>query len=633
MSLLRILLVCFLSSLFIACGGGGGSSSGGGNSAPVASAGADVSVTGGERVSLQGSGSDKDGDSLTYSWKQVSGEPVSLTSYSFQGDASFLAPINKNDYTLKFSLTVTDSKGASSSDEVVVTVTGVNQVPVANAGEDVIVDGLETVALSGSGSDADGTIETYSWTQVSGEPVTITSADQKNASFTAPSTMEELTLSFRLTVTDDSGATAEDGVNITVLPENAPDVAVHFPQTDTGYAGTEIDIFGQVSVRNAEGEDKSITSVTVDLGSGPVEATVNADGTWRATNVAVPSGVTDYMLEVIALDSVGLSRSSTIEFSALESNVGEGNSWYQSTAVVLDREDNKAYVLSKGNFVSDIKLFSVDLATGDRSGNISPFSNSAYGPTFVGGFNDMVLDKPNNRVFISAAPASGDAAIFTVDLETGNRVIISDDSTDTVVGMQNPVGLELAADGTLWVADNTAGSILAVDTETGARTVVADSGTPDVGMTVPLYLTYNDGDNSLYVSPYITDDPLLISVDLSNSNTTAIFSQNSTSNGPDLSPLTQGLVADSANNRLLVMNGGDDNLLSIDLTTGDRTLIAAGVTGSYTGTESGSVVNSKDVTYDSETQLLYVVGGEGDVAKEALFTIDPVSGDKVVRSR
>ena len=59
----------------------------------------------------------------------------------------------------QFQLTVTDNSGASSTDIVQVTV---NQAPVANAGADKLVNlPTNTVTITGSGTDADGTIATY----------------------------------------------------------------------------------------------------------------------------------------------------------------------------------------------------------------------------------------------------------------------------------------------------------------------------------------------------------------------------------------------------------------------------------------------------------------------------------------
>ena len=91
-----------------------------------------------------------------------------------------------------------------------------NQPPTAAAGPDQVVNAAAAVVLNGSGSlDTDGTIVSYLWEQTAGTGVVL-SGSGASRSFTAPSTAA--TLTFRLTVTDDDGATGTDTVTVTVQP-------------------------------------------------------------------------------------------------------------------------------------------------------------------------------------------------------------------------------------------------------------------------------------------------------------------------------------------------------------------------------------------------------------------------------
>lgn len=56
--------------------------------------------------------------------------------------------------------------------------------PQADAGQDQVVHGGDTVTLDGTKST--GSYLTFSWTQVSGEPVQLMNANTANPSFTAP---------------------------------------------------------------------------------------------------------------------------------------------------------------------------------------------------------------------------------------------------------------------------------------------------------------------------------------------------------------------------------------------------------------------------------------------------------------
>ena len=97
-----------------------------------------------------------------------------------------------------------------------------NQPPAVDAGADQSVDAGVMVFLSGTASDADGTIASYAWTQTGGMAVSLTGSDAATAVFVAPDVSVEETLTFRLTVTDNTGAQASDEVRVTVRPVMQP---------------------------------------------------------------------------------------------------------------------------------------------------------------------------------------------------------------------------------------------------------------------------------------------------------------------------------------------------------------------------------------------------------------------------
>jgi len=191
------------------------------NVAPMADAGSDQSVAAGTSVTLSGAGSsDPDGTIASYAWMQTAGSDVGLGDAGSQ-QVSFTAPDVATRETLTFRLTVTDDDGDTDTDTVNVTVRPVtaNAPPVAEAGEDQTVDAGASVTLSGAGSsDSDGTITGYAWTQTAGSTVQLGGGDTVRATFTAPNPSAQETLTFRLTVTDDDGATDSDTVDVTVRP-------------------------------------------------------------------------------------------------------------------------------------------------------------------------------------------------------------------------------------------------------------------------------------------------------------------------------------------------------------------------------------------------------------------------------
>ena len=90
----------------------------------------------------------------------------------------------------------------------------------ANAGEDETVVFGSTVTLNGINST--GSITSFSWTQLSGTPVTLVGADTLTPSFTAPNTTT--TLVFELMV-DGEGGPSTDSVSINVIEFAPPPIA------------------------------------------------------------------------------------------------------------------------------------------------------------------------------------------------------------------------------------------------------------------------------------------------------------------------------------------------------------------------------------------------------------------------
>jgi hypothetical protein len=72
--------------------------------------------------------------------------------------------------------------------------------------------------LAGSGTDSDGSVASYLWTQLAGPSVTSTNPNNASTNFDSPAAMSALTVMFQLTVIDDEGAAIADSVVITVHP-------------------------------------------------------------------------------------------------------------------------------------------------------------------------------------------------------------------------------------------------------------------------------------------------------------------------------------------------------------------------------------------------------------------------------
>ena len=187
------------------------------NKVPVANAGLDINITlPTNSVILSGSGTDADGSITAYKWTKISG-PSQFNIVASTKAQTSVSNLAQGIY--KFELTVTDNWGATASDIIQVTVNGAppqtNQLPKANAGSNLVITlPTNSVTLTGSGTDADGTIASYQWSKVSGpSQYSIVSSTKAQ---TIVNNLVEGIYQFALTVTDNSGAAAKATVQVTV---------------------------------------------------------------------------------------------------------------------------------------------------------------------------------------------------------------------------------------------------------------------------------------------------------------------------------------------------------------------------------------------------------------------------------
>lgn len=213
---------------------------------PIAAAKIDAStalpINQGNTVTLDGSGSNNainadffasqptSAPPLTFTWSQLEGPATVSFNDIHARKPNFSVPATG---TYKFQLIVNDSVEDSAPAIVTVQV-GSTQVvpnvkPIANAGADQTATAGSIVYLDGStSSDPDngpGTL-TYSWTQISGQSLTLNNANTATPSFTP---MLDGVYSFQLVVRDGKDVSLPSVVTVTVgtaTQANIPPVAV-----------------------------------------------------------------------------------------------------------------------------------------------------------------------------------------------------------------------------------------------------------------------------------------------------------------------------------------------------------------------------------------------------------------------
>jgi gliding motility-associated-like protein len=277
------------------------------NEIPIALAGGNVSFSlPTNSVNLFGAGFDPDGAIVSYAWTKASGGSAILTN----ADKPTLTVTNLQAGQYTFRLTVTDNAGATDDDIAIVTVSalGTNIFPVASAGLDKIVKlPLTSVTLIGSGTDEDGQIVGYAWTQTSGSPATIVSP---TTSSTTISGLAEGDYTFRLTVTDNSGATDLNEVTVRVVTStsNLP------PVVD---AGPDLKIFSPQNtliINSTASDDGTIVGYQWVKLSGPSVTLLNpSEQNLSLTNLVEG----DYSFQLTVTDNNGASVFDIVKVSLL----------------------------------------------------------------------------------------------------------------------------------------------------------------------------------------------------------------------------------------------------------------------------------------------------------------------------
>lgn len=344
------------------------------NSSPTVNAGPDKVVTENETVQMSASASDSDGSITSYSWTQTSGPVVTLVN-SNSSSSSFVAPAATQTINLSFKVVVVDNLGASAEDFINITVnptTVTNTPPVSNAGLDITANEQVAVSLSGSGTDSDGTIVAYNWSQISGTPVALSSVNTAATSFFSPTTTSTLFLVFRLTVTDNNGASAASDVKVTVAPVNAA------PQANAGSDITVNKLEKVTLVGSGADSDGSISSYYWSVVSGPsvsLSSPNTASLTFTAPDVTVMSQL---VLRLMVTDNEGATATDDVMITITSNNIPVAIS---DSVTTSPNTSIKINVLANDKNISDTPLtLTVSSVPSNGIANVNTDNTITYTP-------------------------------------------------------------------------------------------------------------------------------------------------------------------------------------------------------------------------------------------------------------
>lgn len=263
-----------------------------------------------------------------------------------------------------------------------------NISPLANAGTSKSFNSpTSSFNQVGSGTDADGTISTYSWSQVAG-PILATIATPNAATTNITGLTTAGQYLFRLTVTDNLGSIGIDDVPVTVLPQgtvsappvinSAPNYTIHKP-TDTAIVSALIykpDGYLDTTVIRYESGPKS-TGVTLILQAylGDNWPTYNLSYVARGLNA-----IGTYKFRVDVYDNSG-NYATDYQFITVRDSAAVNNE-----APVVDAGPN--YILYLPN--------NTILVNGTVQDDKDGIGSLTYSWEFVGGPTGSVITNPGS---------------------------------------------------------------------------------------------------------------------------------------------------------------------------------------------------------------------------------------------
>ena len=337
-----------------------------------------------------------------------------------------------------------------------------------------------------------------------------------------------------------------------------------------------------------------------------------------------PTGTMAYVADagleaVLGVDLVTGNRKiiSSAETSPM---TGTGIAIMNPRGIALDPAGETAYLVDS----VPNSLFSVNLATGNRT--IVSGSGTGAGTDFLSP-QDIVLNSTGTMAYVLDG-GLGDT-VLSVDLVTGDRTVIQEPPIGSGTGLGSPQDIALDPTGrTAYVIlhrDAAASFLMGVDLVTGDRTIVSSAGTsPMTGTGIAIVNPTGIALDPAGKTAYLVDRFMstLLRVDLATGDRT-IVSSDSRGTGTGIALANPNGIALDPSGKAYLLDLDLRALVGVDLATGNRTVASSGSRGTGTG-----FLAPRGVALNSDGDTAYLA----DFALDALFRVDLTTGNRTIVS-
>jgi sugar lactone lactonase YvrE len=369
---------------------------------------------------------------------------------------------------------------------------------------------------------------------------------------------------------------------------------------------------GIVSLDLESLERNIVSSASVGTGTffsspGPIE--VNSDETKA---YVLDSGLTAF----IEVDLASGNRS-MLSFPGF---VGSGNSYNSGVESIYLTEDDSLiyYVERSANRVSVL-----DVSTGNNS--VVSNGLKGTGTNFDNPYTIMV-DATETKAYVLNSDVGGNDFFLEVDFETGNRTVLSSDAVGTGDSIDGAFESVLFNSGSSILVHSLNRALYEVSISTGDRTEKVDFKTVS-GSRIRNILTVSNDEQFSYSTHFGSTEVIktnLLTGSRSVVTSNVIGSGTTIMNINAMKTNSDGSVFYASDSGSSILNSTNTNILRIDSSTGNRTVVAS------SGVGSGPNFNfPRGIVLTSDDSKAYFVDGN----LNALFELNVSTGARTIVSQ